>query len=62
MAMNKKEKTENERLRTQLAEAQARLNLLDQLVALVVDEVRDEIEQIARDAADEVVDDLQISR
>lgn len=55
-------KEENANLRTMLAGAQESADRFDRFIQAIVEEVREEVEQIAREAAEEVVDDLQISR
>lgn len=60
--MTKKEKDQMVMLMTRCQKAEKKAAILDQIGAAVMELIHDEVEQIAREAADEVVDDLQISR
>lgn len=53
---------ENADLRAKLALAQSGIDLLDNVATAVLDRITDDVERMAREAADEAVDDLQISR
>jgi len=62
MAMTKKEKEELASLRERVAKAEAVVDRVKDLAASLLELMRGDVEEIARDAADEAVDNLSISR
>ncbi len=62
MAMTKKEKAELVSLRERVAKAEAVVDRVKDLAASLLELMRGDVEEIARDAADEAVDNLSISR
>jgi hypothetical protein len=62
MAMTKKEKAELADLRARVTKADAIADRARDLAAYLLELMREDVEQIARDAANEVCDNLSISR
>lgn len=59
--LNKQQKERFAMLEKRLAEAERKAGLWDSLLWMLRDALRDDLEEIARQAAEEIADDLTIS-